>query len=631
MIANYVLLNLILTLLLATFEAQVTGEDVDEANDDAETGVKGVEEEGEGEADGESRGEANGGTPLRHLHFHYGDGEVPADGEAPAAEVPKDATERNRREKVELMHRFGIISHFSSPTAGEAEQARAAGYRPNGSVLSDAESDEESDDGSPVARRSYARRSFTWVSNARLRGYLEHIDEYLERSYKEDKALGLLEAANPFRVLATALVKLECRMCSDGGHLVSFDSFILVVIVVSSAALAFESCTLQADSQLAAVLATIDSVSTYIFITEMLLKISSLGLAFTPTGYLRSGWNQLDAFVILVIVLSQASPAVRALRMLRVLRPLRLISKVEGLRVAVQLLLKSLPRVQDVLLIFLLILLIFAILGVQLLGGTLASCADLPHLTSKQACAAAGGAWVNPEWGSFDNVFAAALVLFEVSAVEGWTSVLWASMDAVGVDVAPERDHAPARGLFIVSWLLLGALLLLNAIAGVVVATFAEIKAHADGGGALLTERQRNWVDMMSHMLTLRPRRRIPCPREPWRAACYRIATHGSFEGGVLGVIMLNTLMMALDGYHISPIESWLISLVNTICSLIFVAEAGVKLIGLGIEPYFSCAAAPPKPPHPQRPSSPKPLLSPKHPLPQSPREAHRPPLAPRP
>ena len=189
-----------------------------------------------------------------------------------------------------------------------------------------------------------------------------------------------------------------------------------------------QACDLDETSDLARTLTTVDLVATSIFVVEMLAKIIHLGLLWTPNAYLSTAWNRLDGFIVTASIISifgSGSPAFRVLRVLRVLRPLRLISRFEGMRLAVTLLFKVMPKVFDVLLIYVVFLDVFAILGVQLFAGKFAACdgADLP---SKAACEAAGYAWVNPSWGSFDNVFAASLLLFEMSSLEGWPTVLYA-------------------------------------------------------------------------------------------------------------------------------------------------------------------------------------------------------------
>lgn len=68
----------------------------------------------------------------------------------------------------------------------------------------------------------------------------------------------------------------------------------------------------------------------------------------------------------------------------------------------------------DVLCVATFILLIFAILGVQLFSGRFAACSRGEHL-DKAACEAVGGLWANPAFGNFDDIAAAALLLFEMA------------------------------------------------------------------------------------------------------------------------------------------------------------------------------------------------------------------------
>ena len=106
---------------------------------------------------------------------------------------------------------------------------------------------------------------------------------------------------------------------------------------------------------------------------------------------------------------------------------------------------------------------------VQLFAGTFASCSIeyavppppagfvVPHhfsqtyelnstlISSREECLAAGGAWENPLWGNFDNILSSALLLFEMSTLEGWTTVMYAGIDATGVDQNPVRDAHPSQ------------------------------------------------------------------------------------------------------------------------------------------------------------------------------------------
>ena len=313
-----------------------------------------------------------------------------------------------------------------------------------------------------------------------------------EREDDTDLALGFLRRSNTLRLAAHNLIhtSVRCRAVS-----ISFDTAVLFVILLSSSAMALDSCDFDDASSLAAVLAYVDLGATALFTFELCVKVVALGLYAAPTAYLRSGWNRLDALVVttsLLSVAAGASPAFRALRVLRVLRPLRLLSMVPAMKLVTTLLLTALPRVLDVAAVSMLFLAIFAVLGVQLFGGRLSSCEGAPHLTTRQACADAGEEWRPPSFGSFDDVGAAALLLFEVATLEGWPDVLFACIDATRVGHAPERDANPANAFFLMLWVMVGNMCLVNLLVGVLVETFDQVRRQEEGV-AIMSSSQKQW------------------------------------------------------------------------------------------------------------------------------------------
>lgn len=65
---------------------------------------------------------------------------------------------------------------------------------------------------------------------------------------------------------------------------------------------------------------------------------------------------------------------IKTLRMLRVLRPLRMISRNQGLKIAVNSLINSIPYIRDVIVVSVLFLLLFAILCTNFFKGSFYSC-----------------------------------------------------------------------------------------------------------------------------------------------------------------------------------------------------------------------------------------------------------------
>ena len=74
--------------------------------------------------------------------------------------------------------------------------------------------------------------------------------------------------------------------------------------------------------------------------------------------------------------------------------------------------------------------------------------------------------WLNPAWGSFDNILDAMLVLYVASTGDGWEDFMWAAMDARGVGVAPVRNDASAAAAYFIAWMIVGCFVAINLFVG---------------------------------------------------------------------------------------------------------------------------------------------------------------------
>ncbi|CAN0277135.1 unnamed protein product [Pylaiella littoralis] len=170
------------------------------------------------------------------------------------------------------------------------------------------------------------------------------------------------------------------RGCAAVVHNPGFDRFILLLISVSSLALALDSPLRDPESTLAKYLKGVERVMTALFFIEMALKICAHGFVLMPKAYLRSAWNILD-FVVVVISMIQLATndsgnleSLRSLRTLRALRPLRMINRAPGLKVVLNALFAAIPDVLNVAAVCFMFFIIFAILGVNYFKGVLMSC-----------------------------------------------------------------------------------------------------------------------------------------------------------------------------------------------------------------------------------------------------------------
>ena len=225
----------------------------------------------------------------------------------------------------------------------------------------------------------------------------------------------------------------------------------MTLIALSSLKLATDTYMdgLPPESKVIVVSEICDSVFTWAFTLECLIKILALGFAMDDGSYLRDSWNQLDFFIVITSLIdfflrNVDLPFIKVLRLLRALRPLRVISHNKSLRLIVTALFESVGSIFNVSIVVLVVWLMFAIFGINSYKGQLFYCSiDKYFYHLKQTCEEAGGVWMR--WDSnFDNIFEAMMTLFIVSSLEGWPDIMYHSLDIVGEDKGPlfENDKA---------------------------------------------------------------------------------------------------------------------------------------------------------------------------------------------
>lgn len=157
-----------------------------------------------------------------------------------------------------------------------------------------------------------------------------------------------------------------------------FDNVIMILILISTITLALDNPLDNPVSTKQRILTIITNVLTALFTLEAIIKIIVFG--FINNGkksYLRSGWNIIDLFVILIAYISikqENSQFYKVLRLFRLLRPLRFIKSNPGMRIAVQSLIHAIPGIFNLTLISLMTISLFAILGVNFFKGTFYTC-----------------------------------------------------------------------------------------------------------------------------------------------------------------------------------------------------------------------------------------------------------------
>jgi hypothetical protein len=404
-------------------------------------------------------------------------------------------------------------------------------------------------------------------------------------------ALGFMSPANPVRAFAARVV----------GHWL-FELTTLLLILLSAVTLAMENPRDDPNSEKSQVLEIINLAVTCAFAVEMLLKIIAMGLVMHADSYLRSRWNCLDGCITVVSIVSlvvtddSSLTVIKVVRLMRVLRPLRLISKSAGMRVVVDTLLAAIPQVLSVIMIWLLLFVIFGILGVQLFAGKFYRCND-DSVSYEWQCT---GTFLNEkgiveqrQWktplSNFDHFGYAELTLAGIMSTEGWSDVMMDGIDAVGVGRQPQRDYAPWNSLFFIAWIVLGTFFMVNLFVGVLIDTYFAISEKSrEHGPALLTDAQKKWMEMHRTLWRMSPNRALLEPKQKWRVPLYRLVTHKVFEIFIMACIIINVIIMMIDHYQASDDVLAFIWWSNVVFTSIFAAEALLKITGLGPKAYFS-------------------------------------------
>lgn len=119
-----------------------------------------------------------------------------------------------------------------------------------------------------------------------------------------------------------------------------------------------------------------DYVFGTVFMLELLLKVLAFGFAWEGDNtYMSDKWNVLDFICVMAWIVGQLEisgmPRVTYFRSFRLLRPLKSLSKFPGLRAIISTFLAAIPRLKDVVILLLFLLLVCSIACMQFFKGYL--------------------------------------------------------------------------------------------------------------------------------------------------------------------------------------------------------------------------------------------------------------------
>uniref|UniRef100_A0A3B4YL65 EF-hand domain-containing protein n=1 Tax=Seriola lalandi dorsalis TaxID=1841481 RepID=A0A3B4YL65_SERLL len=327
-----------------------------------------------------------------------------------------------------------------------------------------------------------------------------------------------------------------------------FETFIISIILLSSAALVFEDVHLQERTVLQMILDRADQVFTYVFLLEMLLK----WLAYGFRKYFTSVWCWIDFLILAVSLMSLTVDMLGyselevglILRTLRALRPLRALSRFQGLR------LWSLTVWPD------------SMLEVR-------SGATVVHYISN-----------NTQDGFHRDSFCCEQAFQPVS---------------LSVPVSPSPPiclqvvlQAPVMYLYLFHSLYLSA-----GVSGFVLSLSPSVNcglsSHLYFGGKhlFMTEEQQKLSRGMKRRLSRTTRKPVPRPQNKCQALLFDLVTKPAFEVFIVVVICLKMLTLMVETDEQSDEKDLILHYINFVFIIIFLVEFLLKIIALGRH-YFS-------------------------------------------
>ncbi|XP_010081233.1 PREDICTED: sodium channel protein type 5 subunit alpha-like [Pterocles gutturalis] len=369
-----------------------------------------------------------------------------------------------------------------------------------------------------------------------------------------------------------------------------FESFIIFIIILSSAALAFEDIHLQERKIVKMILEYADKIFTYIFFMEMLLKWVAYGLH----SYFTNAWCWLDFIIVCLSFVSwglnnvseatslcSSGSALKSLRTLRALRPLRALSRFEGIKVVVNALLGAIPSILNVLLVCVVFWLLFNIVGVKLLGQKFWKCTlekiNDSEINNRKDCAYYNGTWTN-SLVNFDNVGIGYLALLQVATFKGWMDIMYAAVDSREIDEQPKFEAFLAMYMYFVIFIIFGSFFMLNLFIGVVISNFNQQRKKISGKDLFLTEEQKKYYNALKKLGSKKPQKPIPRPLNVFQGFLFDIVSHKAFDITVVTFICLNmVIMMAENNQNGKDV----LNKINFFFVAVFTLECVIKIIAL--------------------------------------------------
>ncbi|KAI9140843.1 Ion transport protein-domain-containing protein [Paraphysoderma sedebokerense] len=404
-------------------------------------------------------------------------------------------------------------------------------------------------------------------------------------------------ASNP---MSSSLISLQTNFKSFykilqqfvRGTIFAWFSFLL--ILGSCIALAFDGPTPENRPK---ELATIDLFFAIAFTIEVLLNAFTSRLIKGDDPFLKSAWNWLDIFIVIIswITVNSDLLGLKIYRVLRVVRVVKLIKLSKPLRIVTTAIMKTIPMLRTIIIPFLMFLFLASIFGLHVFGGLGWQCND-DSVNGKEDCV---GTFIDPATGAsterlwypyrfyYDNIFHSLLSVLVISFQEGWPNDMYRYMDVTAVDRQPRRDSTPLASAFFVIVEFIGSWFFLAVVTGVI---FDNLKHYQEKlkGLQLLTEEQKDRLTNLRFLFVVRPPIPPQIPKNQFHEKFQKVVLNTKFEYGCIAIVCLNIALMAIDHYGAPQALRIFLDISQIIFTAAYVVEIIMLFVGLGYRAFFA-------------------------------------------
>jgi hypothetical protein len=421
-----------------------------------------------------------------------------------------------------------------------------------------------------------------------------NIEEFDERAMPPYNSLFVFQPTNRFR-----------RICNSIRSNTYFERSILLCILVSSICLAIED-PVNSDSNRNMILNNLDYVFLGIFGTEMIIKLIAMGVILHPGSYMRDNWNVLDFIAVagsaLAVIFTAIgmSSGVGILRVIRVLRPLRSVKRIPGLQMVVRCLIVSFTNILPIFALTIMAVFLFAVMGVSIFKGSFKRCAGEQFtFLSLENCVGNYSMYddftghnlsyqhnIENVFMNFDNTAHSMNTLFAAATTEGWVLTLFNTVDSLGEGRSMVENHRPMIATFLVIFMILVSLFMMNLFIGFVIVTYQDAQED-EFKYCILDKGDRECVE---YVLRSKPVKTWK-PGESAAAIqswAYELSVSYYFDATITGLIVLNLVVLMMKMEAMSDSYTMTLQSLNYFFTGVFVIEAAIKMVGLSIRGYFS-------------------------------------------